>query len=307
MSTVVALGPVDEHIVMGALGREHRLVIDPTDEDLATAEAAIVRAHVVVDAALMNRMPRLRVIARTGVGTERVDVAEATRRGILVVVTPGSNTNAVAESALSLALYLIKRVGYMHDVVTSGEWDRRVTVTPGDIDGSVCGIVGWGRIGQRLGGILAAMGATVRAFDPYATIPDGLRVDTLEELLVVSDCVSLHVPLTAANHHLINADTLALLKPGAVLVNCSRGPLVSLDAAHAALELGRLGGLGLDVFDTEPPEHHAVFDHPNVVLSPHVSGLSAKAAAQTFADAAAGIADALAGRTPAAVARPEVL
>lgn len=303
MSVVVALGPVDHEVVRAVLGLRHQLVTEPTEADLASASAAIVRAHVTVDGPMLDRMPQLQVIARTGVGTERVDVIEAARRGIPVVVTPGSNTNAVAEGALTLGLHLIKHVSFMHNAVASGEWESRTRVVPGDIDGAVCGIVGWGRIGQRLGSVLTAMGATVIAFDPFAEIPDSMRVESMADVFTRSDFVSLHAPLTAHNRHMVNAKTLDRFRPGAVLVNCSRGPLIDLDAAHQALLSGRLGGLGLDVFDDEPPTIHPVFSHPNVVLSPHVSGLSARAATQTFHDAAVGILDVLEGRTPIAVAK----
>ena len=302
MAIVVALGPVDAATVSNALGEAHQLVNNPTDAELAIAEGAIVRANFVVDKAQLDRMPALRVLARTGVGTERVDLVCAHERGIPVVITPGSNTNAVAEGALALILHLVKKLRPLTDLVREGRWKERDSLPLGDIEGATVGIVGWGRIGRRLGAILNAMGAEVLAFDPFTEVPAEHRVDSIEELLSRSKIVSLHVPLTLENQHLINAETLKLMQEGAVLVNCSRGPLIDLDAAFVALRSGKLAGLGLDVFDEEPARHHPIFEWPHVVLTPHVMGLSERAAAQTFHDAAVGVREVLAGRKPAATA-----
>lgn len=302
VSVVVALGPVDATIVSPILGDAHRLVHDPTPADLTEAVGAIVRANVTVDRALFDAMPNLRVLARTGVGTERVDLDVARERGIPVVVTPGSNTNAVAEGALAMMLHLTKNLTRLTELVRDNRWNERDSLPLGDIDGATVGIVGWGRIGQRLGALIEALGGTIRAFDPVADIPDHLRADTLTELLSVSDFVSLHAPLLETTHHLINDETLAHIKPGCVLINCARGPLVDLDAVHRALSAGQLGGVGLDVFDDEPAEFHPIMSDPRVVVTPHVMGLSRRAAAQTFADAARGVRAVLDGRTPDATA-----
>lgn len=302
MSTVVALGSVEEEIVRRHLGDEHVLVTEPTATDLAQAEGAIVRANVTVDRTLFDAMPRLRVIARTGVGTERVDLDIARERGIPVVITPGSNTNAVAEGALAMMLHLTKNLAQLTDLVRDGRWEERDDFPLGDIEGSVVGIVGWGRIGQRLGRLVTALGATVIAHDPFATIPDDIKRDTLDELLTESDIVSLHAPLVESTRHLINDDSVRAFRRGALLINCGRGPLLDIDAVHRALMRGDLGGVGLDVFDDEPASPHPIMEHPRVVLTPHVMGLSRRAAAQTFADAADGIRLVLAGETAPATA-----
>jgi phosphoglycerate dehydrogenase-like enzyme len=300
--TVVALGPVDEELVRPILGDDCELVTDPTAAQLSIADGAIVRGNVTVDRDSFDRMPNLRVLARTGVGTERVDLAVATERGIPVVITPGSNTRAVAEGALAMMLSLTKSLPALDAVVREGRWNDRDSVSVGDIDGATVGIVGYGRIGQRLSELLVALGADVIAFDPVATIPDALRCDTLPELLSRAQIVSLHVPLLDSTRHMINAATLALMPAGAVLINCGRGPLIDLDAALVALESGHLGGIGLDVFDDEPPTPHPLFQHPRALLTPHVMGLSHKSAAQTFIDAARGIRLVLDGGTAPATA-----
>ena len=174
----------------------------------------------------------------------------------------------------------------------------------GDLDGATLGIIGFGRIGNRVARIATAFDLNVLAYDPYADVPADYRCDSVEQLLAASDFVTLHVPLTAENHHLINAARLSLMRPGSVLVNCSRGALIDLDAADEALHNGRLGGLGLDVYDPEPPEHHPVFDHPNTVLTPHLMGFTDRAMALTIQAAVLGAAAVLRGEQPIAVATP---
>jgi D-3-phosphoglycerate dehydrogenase len=174
----------------------------------------------------------------------------------------------------------------------------------GDLEGFTLGIIGYGRIGRRVARIAEAFDLNVIAYDPYAEIPAAIRCDSVEELLAGSDFTTLHVPLTPENQNLINASRLSVMKPGAVLINCSRGGLIDLDAAHRALESGQLSGLGLDVYDPEPPAHHPLFDHENVVLTPHLMGFTRQGMAHTVRDAAQGAVDVLAGREPVAVAAP---
>jgi D-3-phosphoglycerate dehydrogenase len=301
---VVGLGVVDPVLVAEVLDGRYRFVADPTDADLRDAQGAIARADATIDAAFLDRAPRLRVIARTGVGVERIDLDAVTDRGIAVVVTPGTGAAAVAEGAIAMALHLVKRLGRLTQLVRSGRWADRRSVVVGDLAGSTLGVVGFGRIGQHAATLGAALGMQVVAYDPVATPPDGVRCRTLEDLLSRSDVVTLHLPLTPDTHHLLDAERLAATKPGAILVNCSRGALLDNDAAHHALTAGRLAGVGLDVFDPEPPEHHPLFDHPDVVLTPHLMGLSTRATAATFTAAATGVADVLEGREPTAVANP---
>ncbi|MFD9669286.1 NAD(P)-dependent oxidoreductase [Rhodococcus sp. NPDC059968] len=300
----VGLGPLDRQLVDPYLAENQQLVLDPTEEQLAIAEAAIVRAAFTVDAAMLDRMPALKVLARTGVGTDLVDVAEAQRRGIPVVITPGSNTVSVAEGVFAHLLALVKRLPTLTDMVRGGRWGERGRVSVGDLEGATLGIVGFGRIGRKVAQIAEAFDLTVRAYDPYAEIPDAYRCATVDEVLGSSDFVTLHAPLTAENHHLIDESRLATMRPGSILVNCSRGALIDLDAAHAALQSGRLAGLGLDVFDPEPPQHHPVFDHANTILSPHLMGFTDRAMALTIRAAVEGAAAVLDGRAPAAVAAP---
>jgi D-3-phosphoglycerate dehydrogenase / 2-oxoglutarate reductase len=299
---VVALGPVDPALVAGILGDGVSFVAEPNAADLAVAVGAIARADAVVDAELFDRAPRLRVVARTGVGVDLVDLEAAKARGITVVITPSSGTRAVAEGVLALALHLVKRLGPLTDLVRDGRWAERGRMQVGDLDGATIGIVGYGRIGRRVGELAAAFGMRVLAHDPFSPPAPEVDCPDLGTLAAASDVLTLHAPLTAQTRHLVDEAFLAGVRPEAVLVNCGRGGLLDLDATLAALRAGRLAGVGLDVFDPEPPPHHPLFDHPDVVLTPHLMGLTRRATAATFADAAQGVVDVLAGRRPAAVA-----
>ncbi len=302
MQKVVGLGSVETAAVQPILGPDLHFIENPTDQDIADAVGAIVRAAFRFDSAQFDAMPKLKVVARTGVGTELVDLTAAAERGIPVVITPGSNTNAVAEGAIGHALHLLKRLGPLTKLVREGNWNNRTSYAVGDLENQTIGIIGFGRIGRRVAQLAIAFGMKVLAYDPFAQIPAESAVDSIEDLAARADVVTLHVPLTDQTHHLVNAELLAKFKPGAVLVNCGRGSLVDQDAAYEALQAGRLGGLGLDVFDPEPPEHHPLFDHENVVLTPHVMGLSIQSTRQTFIDAAQGVRDVIDGRTPRATA-----
>jgi phosphoglycerate dehydrogenase-like enzyme len=300
---VVALGPVDPAVVLPVLG-DVRLVQNPGPEDLAVAVGAIVRADARVDADLLAAAPRVKVIARTGVGVDLVDLTAATARRIPVVITPGSGTRSVAEGVFALTLHLVKRLGPLTNLVASGEWADRGTVSVGDLDGATIGIVGYGRIGRRVGEIAETFGMRVLAHDPVTPPPVDRNRSDLLDLVAEADILTLHLPLTEQTRNLVDRKLLAAVQPGAVLVNCGRGGLVDLDAVLEALREGRLAGVGLDVFDPEPPPHHELFDHPDVVLTPHLMGMSRRATRATFIDAAQGVADVLAGRLPQAVANP---
>jgi D-3-phosphoglycerate dehydrogenase len=301
----VALGMVSADIVAPILGSNIDFIENPTVEDLRVAAGAIVRASVKVDRDLINGMPKLQVIARTGVGTDLVDLIAATERGIPVVITPGANTRAVAEGTFAHILHLVKRLGPLTSLIRSGGWEKRTNYLVGDLYEQTLGLIGYGRIGRQVGEFARAFGMKVIAYDPYAPPSAELRIDDLFELASRSDVISLHVPLTSQTHQLINLKVLDYMKEGTVLVNCGRGALIDLDDALVALRSGKLGGLGLDVFDPEPAIHHDIFDHENVVLTPHVMGLSKQATEATFIEAAQGVTDFLQGRFLKAVANPD--
>jgi len=312
VATVVATGPLAPpapallagfgELVVASAGEEEALV--PLVGD---AVALVVRGGSRVGARVIEAAPSLRVIGRSGVGVDEVDVAAATRRGIPVVFTPEAGAQAVAEGALALTLALAKRLPALDRAVREGRWSARDEIPIGDLEGATLGIVGYGRIGRRLAALARPFGMEVVAADPYARAAD-IELVGLAELFGRSAFVSLHAPLTPETHGLVDASLLERLPPGAVLVNLARGALVrSLDDLLAALESGRLAGVGLDVFDPEPPDlSHPLFRRRDVLLSPHALGMSARAKERIFREVAEGVAAVLRGERPAAVANPEV-
>jgi len=299
---VVGLGEVDPALVTWELGDGIEFGAAPDTEQLAVAAGAIARADAVVDRDLLEQMPALRVIARTGVGVDRIDVAEAARRGIPVVITPGTGTNAVAEAAIGMALGLRKLHRRSTRLVAEGRWSERSSLVTGDLEGSILGLLGYGRIGRRLAHLAEAFGMEVIAYDPY--VSGDMKLVDLAELQARAEVISLHLPLTDDTSGLVDSKFLRAVRQGAVLINCGRGGLVDLDAAHRALEVGHLHGLGLDVFDEEPPPHHPLFERDDVILSPHLAGLSIRGLQSTFAAAARGVREVLEGGEAAAYALP---
>lgn len=313
---ILSLGPVDTLVAdrLRAFGE----IVEASQGDaslaalLPVAIGLIARGNSVVDRPLIAAATRLRVIGRSGVGVELVDLTAASARRIPVVITPGASTNAVAEGALAHILHLVKRLGVLTELVREGRWSERESVELGDLDGATLGIVGFGRIGRRLAELCAVLGMRILAFDPYAdpatAVTIGVELTDLARLVESADVISLHAPLTAETARLVDADLLARVRPGTVLVNCGRGGLLDLDAAHAALLDGRLSGVGLDVYEPEPPppEGHPVFRHPAVVLTPHVLGLSGRGRRRTFEEMAEGMAAVLAGGRAPNIANPEI-
>lgn len=313
---IVALGPVDNLVAIRL--RAFGDIVEASQDGASLAEllpdaiALIARGNNVVDRPLIEASPRLRVIGRSGIGVDLVDLQAASDRRIPVVVTPGAGTNAVAEGALAHILHLVKRLGPLTELVREGRWAERESVEVGDMDGATLGIVGLGRIGRRLAEMCAPFNMRIVAFDPYADPTAaallGVELTDLAGLAEASDVISLHAPLTAETTHVVDAALLARVRPGTVLVNCGRGGLLDLDAVHAALLDGRLSGVGLDVFDREPPppEGHPIFRHPAVVLTPHVLGLSRRGRRRIFEEMADGMAAILAGGRAPNVANPEI-
>ena len=301
---VVALGDVDGAVVEPILEGHARWVSNPSPSDLSEAVGAIVRAHITVDANALDGMPQLRVIARTGVGTERVDVAEATKRGIPVIITPGSNTHAVAEGALAHLLSLTKSLPRLTTIVQDGEWALRSRVTVGDLEGGVLAILGYGRIGRRVAELARTFGMSIIAYDPYVTDADVPLAPTVMEAVAGATHISVHLPGTPETTGLIGQNIIESLTPGAILVNLARGEVVDMNALLWGLESGVLAGVGLDVFTEEPAPHHPLFDHPHVVLSPHMMGLTTQSTAETFRQAATGVVDYLSGKKLKNVATP---
>ena len=257
-------------------------VVDETDDDAFGREIADaeVLLHVLkpVTAAMIAAAPRLKLIQKIGVGVNTIDIEAAKARGVAVANMPGTNSQAVAEMALTLMLSTLRRISYLDPLTRAGDgWrpDLALLDGVGEISGRTVGFIGFGASASRLAPVLEALGARVvyHARTPKAGREDAFR--TLEQLLAEADIVSLHAPLTPETRGLIDARRIALMKPGAALVNTARGELVDEQALAAALRDGRLSGAGLDVFASEPVKtDNPLLKLPNVVVAPHVAWLT---------------------------------
>ena len=254
--------------------------------------------------------PGLKVVARMGVGYEHVDVAAATRHGVAVAMAFGANHDAVADHALALIAAAAHRIAEYDRRVRSGTWG---TLLHGRLHETAVGVVGFGRIGRAVAKRCLGFNMEVLVADPVADADTvarlGYRLVDLDELLRQSDFVTLHAPLTAETHHLIDARRLGLMKPSAILVNTARGGLVDEAALVAALQAGQLAGAALDVFETEPLPDGPLRRFEQVVLTPHVGGISAASLQAMAGRAADNIIAILRGRDPGPglILNPEVL
>lgn len=252
--------------------------------------------------------PSLRVIARIGVGTDSIDHAAARAGRVAVTITPGMNAVPVADHTLALILALVRKVVAQDASMKSGRWDRVGPLTPGELPGKTVGLIGAGTIGRAVAARLRGFDVELLYYDAVVEDLVGLeKVETLDELLRRADIVSLHAPLTEQTRHLIDAAALRRMKPGALLINTSRGGLVDQEALFASLRDGQLGGAGLDVFAEEPPGAAVLEGVPNLVCSAHMGGLSHESLRRMTRSATDSVLAVLNGETPPTVINPEVL
>lgn len=232
---------------------------------------------------VISSCPNLKVISRYGAGYDRVDIAAAKAKGIPVTNTPGVNAEAVGELAFSLILSLARRIPYLNQSTRSGGWVRSTGM---ELKGKTIGIMGLGAIGKVVARCAGGFEMNVLAYDPYVDkaycAEHKIRVCTFDEVIEEADVISLHLPLTDSTRHLINSDTIARMKSSAILINTSRGGIIDEDAAYYALKESRLGGLGLDAFEIEPPTESKLFELDNVVVTPH-TGAHTKEATENMA------------------------
>ncbi len=270
------------------LARDYDVHYDPElvdkPEELAQllrdARALIVRNRTRVDAALLEKAPRLEVVGRLGVGLERIDLAACAKRGVHVVPATGANTVSVAEYVIAALLILLRGAFLATHAVVAGDWPRTALIGR-EAAGRRIGLVGLGAIGRALLPRVRALEMQVCAYDPYVAEDDpvwsGVERLDLDRLLEESDVVSLHLPLTEETRHMIDARAVSRMKRGAILINAARGSIVDERALVAALREGRLGGAALDVFETEPVTAEAgrtFADVPNLLLTPHIAGVT---------------------------------
>jgi D-3-phosphoglycerate dehydrogenase len=243
--------------------------------ELADADALIVRSAVQADAALLAAAPKLRIIGRAGVGVDNIDAAEATRRGIVVMNTPGANAVAVAELTLGLMISMCRAIPRANSSMHAAKWDKK-SLQGSELRNKTLGIIGLGRIGLEVARRAQAFGMTVIGYDPFIAPviarENQVALLSLDEVLSVSDFLSLHVGLTPQTEGLINEKSIARMKKGVRIINCARGELIVDEALAAAVQSGQVAGAALDVFRQEPLKDSPYFGIENVLLSPHIAG-----------------------------------
>jgi D-3-phosphoglycerate dehydrogenase len=259
----------------------------------------------------MAACPSLKVVGRHGVGLDTVDIPAATRLGVAVVHAPGSNSQAVAEHALMLMLTCVKRTFAVDKATRAGDWG---TARAGntELGGKTLGIVGVGNVGRRVAKFAGALGMRVLGYDKYVA-DDELRrrgaepVASLEALLPQVDVLTCHTPLTPETHHMINEKSIGLMKPGAIYINTSRGPVQEERALFEALTRGKLGAAGLDVWEDEPTSaDNPILNLQNVVCSSHVAGVTREATRQAAMQVSGEMLRVLRGERPDVLVNPEV-
>jgi D-3-phosphoglycerate dehydrogenase len=258
----------------------HDQLSDGLPSALAGADALVVRSAVQVDDALMERAPKLRVIGRAGVGVDNIDAEAATRRGIVVMNTPGANAVAVAELTICLMVALARKVPAANTSMHAGRWEKK-SLQGTELRGKMLGILGLGRIGLEVARRAKGFGMEIIGSDPFVSAAvareNGIKLVALEELIAASDYLTLHVGLTPQTTGIINAKTLAAMKKGVRIINCARGELVDEAALVEALKSGKAAGAALDVLTVEPPKNSPYFELDNVILTPHIAGSTAEA------------------------------
>ena len=306
MTDVVIAEFMDEQAV-----REHlsgfQVLYDPklTDEPqrliqaLSDCRGLIVRNRTQVRGALLEAAPRLQVVGRLGVGLENIDMPECSARGIRVFPATGANDLAVAEYVICAGMILLRRAWFATSRVAGGTWPRMELIGQ-ELSGKRLGLIGFGAIARLTAGKALALGMRVAAYDPFVPAADlawgGVERMELPELLGRSDVISLHTPLTPKTRHLIDAEAIAHMKEGAIVVNAARGGVLDEAALIAGLRSGRLGGAAIDVFESEPlgaAAGAAWQDLPNVILTPHIAGVTSESNVRVSEVIARAVRDAL--------------
>lgn len=261
---------------------------------------------------VFEALPQLKVVSRTGVGYDSIDLAAATDHGVAVCTHPGYGTEVVSDHAITLAMDVLRRTNELDADMRRGIWNHHARRPLGQAYGRTFGVVGMGEIGRAVARKAAGLGFKVicssRSLKPERRTPEGYEIYELDLLLELSDVVSFHCALTPETHHLLDEKRIRRMKPGAVVVNTSRGPIIDTVALARALEAGMLWGAGLDVFEEEPLNRdHPILLAPHTVLTPHAAYWSEESGLELRTRTTQAVIDILQGRKPADCLNPEVL
>jgi len=244
-----------------------------------------IRSATKVTAAILENPGSLKIIGRAGVGVDNIDVKAAAAKNVLVINTPQGNAAAAAEMAIGLMFALARKIPQASESMRQGIWEKKKFMGV-ELAGKTLGVLGLGNIGRQVAERGVGLKMSVIGYDPYvkseSALPAGVKLAALEDLIAKSDFITLHVPMVAETKNLFDAATIAKMKKGSYLINCARGGIVNEDAVLEALKSGQLAGAALDVFGKEPPEPSPLFQHENLVASPHL-GASTKEAQEKVA------------------------
>lgn len=273
--------------------------------EIADADALVIRTAGDINAALMDSAPRLRVIGRHGVGYDQVDVPAATERGIQVVYTPGANTESVAEHVFAMMIGVSKHFPRQGQALLEGRYNDRTKLVGRDILGRTLGIIGFGRIGRRVGAIAkAAFNMKVVYHDIVQAPPEvealaGASKVSFDELIASCEYITMHTPLDSTTRRMINRDAIARMRKDVVLINTCRGPVVDEQAVAEALDAGRMFGYAGDVFDVEPPPaDHPLIGRKDVLLTPHSAAQTIEGLTNMATEVAIDVIGVLNGKAP---------
>jgi D-3-phosphoglycerate dehydrogenase / 2-oxoglutarate reductase len=299
--------------VLSQIGGELRLASQPTPEailEVAREADAVLTTYAKMPAALIEQLRRCRIIARFGIGVDNVDIPAATRRGIVVTRVPDYCLDEVSDHAMALLLALVRKIPSSNARTHAGQWNMKAVTPIHRLRGTVLGLVAFGQIPQLVAPKAKAFGLRVVACDPFVSgdvmASAGVERVEFDELVAISDYISIHTPLLPETRHLFNADVFRRMRPGAYLINTARGPIVDEAALARALDEQQLAGAALDVMEEEPPANSSLFGRENVILTPHTSFYSEESLIDLQTKAAEEVVRGLTGKPVRSPVNPEV-
>jgi D-3-phosphoglycerate dehydrogenase len=291
--------------VLSQIGAELHLAREPKPEsilEVAREADALLTTYAKIPAEIIAQMPRCRIIARFGIGVDNVDIPAATEAGIVVTRVPDYCIDEVSDHAMALLLALVRKIPSANSRTHAGRWEMKAVTPIHRLRGTVLGLLAFGQIPQLLAPKAQAFGLRVVTYDPYVSdeVLARARVERVEfnDLLRISDYISIHTPLLPETHHLFNADVFRRMKPTAYLINTARGPIVDESALAEALDRGHLAGAALDVMEKEPTTDSPLFGRDNVILTPHTSFYSEESLVDLQTKAAQEVLRVLTGQQP---------